>query len=108
MFGPSPRTFTRKVINVRPACSSYRVEVAPPSGVGVEVIPEMIVMKELKQTVTYNVTFWMKNGGESIGRGFLRWVSYEHSVRSSIAVVFTWLQIPLMAFDFTPHLHAYS
>lgn len=35
VFGPSPQTFTRKVANVGPASSSYRVEVVPPDGVGV-------------------------------------------------------------------------
>lgn len=98
VFGPSPETFTRKVTNVGPSRSSYNVEVVPPNGVGVKVMPETIVTTELKRTVTYNVPFGRKNDagsvGESVAQGFLRWVSSEHSVRSPIVVVSKWHQRP--------------
>lgn len=93
VFGPNPQSFTRKVTNVGAAgSSSYTMEVVPPEGVSVRVMPEIIIFGEVKQTVSYNVTFSRENEGESVGepnaQGFLKWISSEYSVRSPISVMF--------------------
>lgn len=92
VFGPSPQIFTRTVTNVGPANSSYSVEVVPPKGVSVKVVPDEISFTEKNQRATYNVSFSLENhsgnSGHLFGQGFLRWVSSNHSVRSPIAVMF--------------------
>lgn len=75
VFGPSPLTFTRKVTNVGPSSSSYNVEVVPPNGVGVKVMPETIAMMEVQQTATYNVTFGRKNDVGNVGESIAQRIS---------------------------------
>ncbi|KAF3448451.1 hypothetical protein FNV43_RR09164 [Rhamnella rubrinervis] len=48
-------------VGLGPSSPFYNVEVVPPNGVGVKVMPETILMTEVKQTVTYNVTFNRKD-----------------------------------------------
>lgn len=93
VFGLTPQTYTRTVTNVGPPSSIYKVEVVPPKGVSIKVMPDVITFTEVKQKATYNVTFSLrdyrrKNGGGAFGEGFLRWVSSERSVRSPISVMF--------------------
>ncbi|XP_015085422.1 subtilisin-like protease SBT1.7 [Solanum pennellii] len=89
-LGSTPQTYTRTVTNVGDATSSYKVEVASPKDVVVEVEPAELNFSELKQKLTYQVTFSKTSSSSNIEvvEGFLKWTSNRHSVRSPIAVVF--------------------
>uniref|UniRef100_M1D905 P69B protein n=1 Tax=Solanum tuberosum TaxID=4113 RepID=M1D905_SOLTU len=88
-LGSTPQTYTRTVTNVGDATSSYKVEVASPKGVVVEVKPTELNFSELNQKLTYQVTFskTTNNSNFVIVGGFLKWTSNRHSVRSPIAIV---------------------
>ncbi|XP_027774880.1 subtilisin-like protease SBT1.8 [Solanum pennellii] len=88
-LGSTPQTYTRTVTNVGDATSSYKVEVASPKGVAVEVKPTELNFSELNQKLTYQVTFSKTTNSSNfvIVDGFLKWTSNRHSVRSPIAVV---------------------
>ncbi|KAK4728622.1 hypothetical protein R3W88_021610 [Solanum pinnatisectum] len=88
-LGSTPQTYTRTVTNVGDATSSYKVEVASPKGVVVEVEPSELNFSELNQKLTYQVTFskTTNNSNFVIVGGFLKWTSNRHSVRSPIAIV---------------------
>ncbi|XP_049377987.1 subtilisin-like protease [Solanum stenotomum] len=89
-LGSTPQTYTRTVTNVGDATSSYKVEVASPKGVVVEVEPSELNFSELNQKLTYQVTFSKTTSSSNIevAEGFLKWTSNRHSVRSPIALVF--------------------
>ncbi|WMV43756.1 hypothetical protein MTR67_037141 [Solanum verrucosum] len=88
-LGSTPQTYTRTVTNVGDATSSYKVEVASPKGVVVEVKPTELNFSQLNQKLTYQVTFskTTNNSNFVIVGGFLKWTSNRHSVRSPIAIV---------------------
>ncbi|XP_055821404.1 subtilisin-like protease 4 [Solanum dulcamara] len=88
-LGSTSQTYTRTVVNVGDATSSYKVEVASPKGVNVEVEPSELNFSQLNQKLTYQVTFskTTNNSDVIIAEGFLKWTSNRHSVRSPIAVV---------------------
>ena len=88
-LGSTPQTYTRTVTNVGDATSSYKVEVASPKGVAVEVKPTELNFSELNQKLTYQVTFSKTTSSSEVVvvEGFLKWTSTRHSVRSPIAVV---------------------
>ncbi|KAG5567968.1 hypothetical protein H5410_065016, partial [Solanum commersonii] len=88
-LGSTPQTYTRTVTNVGDAISSYKVEVASPKGVIVEVEPSELNFSELNQKLTYQVTFSKTTSSSNIevAEGFLKWTSNRHSVRSPIALV---------------------
>ncbi|PHT92544.1 hypothetical protein T459_00426 [Capsicum annuum] len=84
-----PQTYTRTVTNVGDAISSYKVEIASPKGVVVEVEPSELSFSQLNQKLTYQVTFSKTTNSSDVEivEGFLKWTSNRHSVRSPIAVV---------------------
>lgn len=88
-LGSTPQTYTRTVTNVGDATSSYKVEVASPEGVAIEVEPSELNFSELNQKLTYQVTFskTTNSSNPEVIEGFLKWTSNRHSVRSPIAVV---------------------
>uniref|UniRef100_M0ZXE1 P69B protein n=1 Tax=Solanum tuberosum TaxID=4113 RepID=M0ZXE1_SOLTU len=88
-LGSTPQTYTRTVTNVGDATSSYKVEVASPKGVVVEVEPTELNFSRLNQKLTYQVTFskTTNSSNDNVVDGFLKWSSNRHSVRSPIAVV---------------------
>nr|ALO19878.1 subtilisin-like serine protease [Solanum tuberosum] len=88
-LGSTPQTYTRTVTNVGDATSSYKVEVASPKGVVVEVEPTELNFSRLNQKLTYQVTFskTTNSSNDNVADGFLKWTSNRHSVRSPIAVV---------------------
>ncbi|XP_055819494.1 subtilisin-like protease 4 [Solanum dulcamara] len=88
-LGSTSQTYTRTVANVGDATSSYKVEVASPKGVNVEVEPSELNFSQLNQKLTYQVTFSKTTTSinPEIVEGFLKWTSNRHSVRSPIAVV---------------------
>ncbi|KAM3321920.1 subtilisin-like protease 4 [Capsicum chacoense] len=85
----TPQTYTRTVTNVGDAISSYKVEIASPKGVVVEVKPSELSFSQLNQKLTYQVTFSKTTNSSNVEivEGFLKWTSNRHSVRSPIAVV---------------------
>uniref|UniRef100_M0ZX99 Serine protease n=1 Tax=Solanum tuberosum TaxID=4113 RepID=M0ZX99_SOLTU len=88
-LGSTPQTYTRTVTNVGDATSSYKVEVASPKGVVVEVEPSELNFSELNQKLTYQVTFskTTNSSNPEVVEGFMKWTSNRHSVRSPIALV---------------------
>ncbi|XP_049415574.1 subtilisin-like protease isoform X2 [Solanum stenotomum] len=88
-LGSTPQTYTRTVTNVGDATSSYKVEVASPKGVVIEVEPSELNFSKLNQKLTYQVTFskTTNSSNPEVVEGFLKWTSNRHSVRSPIALV---------------------
>nr|ALO20090.1 subtilisin-like serine protease [Solanum tuberosum] len=88
-LGSTPQTYTRTVTNVGDATSSYKVEVASPKGVVVEVEPTELNFSRLNQKLTYQVTFskTTNSSNNNVVDGFLKWTSNRHSVRSPIGIV---------------------
>ncbi|KAL3331238.1 hypothetical protein AABB24_034845 [Solanum stoloniferum] len=88
-LGSTPQTYTRTVTNVGDATSSYKVEVASPKGVVIEVEPSELNFSQLNQKLTYQVTFskTTNSSNPEVVEGFLKWTSNRHSVRSPIALV---------------------
>ncbi|NP_001234257.2 subtilisin-like endoprotease precursor [Solanum lycopersicum] len=88
-LGSTPQTYTRTVTNVGDAKSSYKVEVASPEGVAIEVEPSELNFSELNQKLTYQVTFskTANSSNTEVIEGFLKWTSNRHSVRSPIALL---------------------
>ncbi|KAK6137593.1 hypothetical protein DH2020_028673 [Rehmannia glutinosa] len=68
--------------------SSYVVEIVPPPGIDVIVVPSKLDFVEVNQKLQYQVTFSRPNSTTNIGyvQGHIRWNSSKHSVRSPIAV----------------------
>ncbi|XP_060214992.1 subtilisin-like protease [Lycium barbarum] len=87
-LGSTPKTYSRTVTNVGDATSSYKVEIILPKEVVVKVEPSELNFSELKQKLTYQVTFSKTtNSSDIVVEGFLKWTSNRHSVRSPIVVV---------------------
>ncbi|XP_055821399.1 subtilisin-like protease [Solanum dulcamara] len=88
-LGSTPQTYTRTVTNVGDATSSYKVEIASPKGVVVEVEPSELNFSQLNQKLTYQVIFSKTTNSTKPGivEGFLKWTSNRHSVRSPIALM---------------------
>ncbi|XP_011081245.2 subtilisin-like protease SBT1.2 [Sesamum indicum] len=90
-FAPSSTTqvYTRTVTNVGDPISSYNVEIFPPSGIDVRVFPTTLNFTRVNQQMHYLVTFSRLTSTLNgvVVRGFLRWTSSKHSVRSPIAVI---------------------
>ncbi|KAI6702224.1 hypothetical protein NL676_011360 [Syzygium grande] len=91
ILGSSAQNYSRTVMNVGPADSSYTCKVDAPEGVDVTVYPSEIKFSMAVQMATYTVGFSRSSSG-SVTKPFaqesLTWVSSDHSVRSPIAVVF--------------------
>ncbi|OIS99529.1 PREDICTED: subtilisin-like protease SBT1.7 [Nicotiana attenuata] len=84
------QTYSRTVMNVGQATSTYSVEVDSPPGVDVKVEPTTLVFSEVNQKLSYQVTFTPLATRPSTGyyQGSLKWISDKHIVRSPIAVRF--------------------
>ncbi|XP_006358961.1 subtilisin-like protease SBT1.7 [Solanum tuberosum] len=92
ILGSTPQTYTRTVTNVGEAKSSYTVDVVSPPGVDVKVEPSVLKFAELKQKMSYQVTFTQivyRSSGTVDVEGFLKWKSTKYSVRSPIAALLT-------------------
>ncbi|GFP81845.1 subtilisin-like protease [Phtheirospermum japonicum] len=89
IFGSNVQTYTRTVMNVGEANSSYIVEISPPPGVSITVKPDKLDFTETKRKATYEVTFSrVPNGTNSTyTQGFLMWTSGKYVVRSPIVAV---------------------
>ncbi|XP_047946915.1 subtilisin-like protease [Salvia hispanica] len=93
LFGSDVQTYTRTVTNVGEANSSYAVKVSAPPGVGVVVEPGRLDFNELRQKLTYQVTFTRDLNGDkfNFSQGFLTWSSTRYEVRSPIvAMMIDW------------------
>ncbi|CAN4077852.1 unnamed protein product [Withania somnifera] len=85
------QVYSRTVTNVGQANSTYRVEIDSPQGLDVKAEPTTLFFSEVKQKLTYQVTFTPSATGPNttFTQGSLRWISEKHSVRSPIAVGFS-------------------
>ncbi|KAG6418838.1 hypothetical protein SASPL_121044 [Salvia splendens] len=80
------QTYTRTVMNVGKANSSYVVEIVAPAGIEVRVEPKKLDFYGVKQKLQYNVTFVRLNSTVFGNvQGYLKWDSSKYSVRSPIA-----------------------
>uniref|UniRef100_M1BBG6 Subtilisin-like protease n=1 Tax=Solanum tuberosum TaxID=4113 RepID=M1BBG6_SOLTU len=86
----SAQVYSRTVMNVGQANSTYRVEIDSPPGLDVKVEPTTLVFSEVKQALSYQVTFTPLDTipNTTFNQGSLRWISEKHIVRSPIAVRF--------------------
>ncbi|KAF3647707.1 putative subtilisin-like protease-like [Capsicum annuum] len=83
----TPQTYTRIVTNIGDAISSYKVEIASPKGVFIKVEPSKLNFSQLNQKLTFKVKFFKTaNSSGIVVEGYLKWMSYRHSVRSPIAI----------------------
>ncbi|CAN1332691.1 Subtilisin-like protease [Linum perenne] len=90
-LGSSQQTYTRTVTNVGMPDSVYTSKVFPPVGVDVKVTPNEIKFKELKEKITYSITFSrLGNVITTVSQGSLVWSSTDeqYNVASTIAVLF--------------------
>ncbi|XP_006358147.1 subtilisin-like protease SBT1.2 [Solanum tuberosum] len=90
-LGSETQEYTRAVTNVGEANSTYTVEISPPEGVEITVSPSSLHFSEVKERITYQVTFKRSAPGTvsnaKFVQGYLKWSSDKHSVRSPIAVI---------------------
>nr|XP_016471794.1 PREDICTED: subtilisin-like protease SBT1.7 [Nicotiana tabacum] len=90
-LGSETQEYTRAVTNVGEADSTYNVEILPPEGVEVTVSPSSLHFSEVKERMTYQVTFTRSASGTgrntNFVQGYLKWSSDKHIVRSPIAVI---------------------
>ncbi|KAJ8555691.1 hypothetical protein K7X08_013187 [Anisodus acutangulus] len=91
-FNSTAQVYSRTVTNVGQANSTYRVEIASPLGLDVKVDPTTLVFSEVKQKLSYQVTFTPLATRPSTiyNQGSLRWTSESHVVRSPIGVRFSY------------------
>ncbi|XP_049377985.1 subtilisin-like protease 3 [Solanum stenotomum] len=84
------QVYSRTVTNVGQAYSTYRVEIGSPPGIDVKVEPTTLVFSEVKQKLSYQVTFTplATLPNTTFSQGSFRWISEKHIVRSQIAVRF--------------------
>ncbi|CAN4127479.1 unnamed protein product [Withania somnifera] len=85
------QVYSRTVTNVGQAYSTYRVEIDSPPGLDVKVEPTTLVFSEVKQKLSYQVTFTplATIPNTTFNQGSLRWISEKHIVRSPMAVRFS-------------------
>ncbi|XP_049362020.1 subtilisin-like protease [Solanum verrucosum] len=84
------QVYSRTVTNVGQANSTYRVDIDSPRGLDVKVEPTTLVFSEVKQKLSYQVTFTPFSRPSTIyTQGSLTWISENHIVRSPIAVGFS-------------------
>ncbi|KAK9677035.1 hypothetical protein RND81_11G117800 [Saponaria officinalis] len=94
VFGSGQKVvkYTRRVTNVGPSAHAvYRVNVNAPSNVRVRVVPERLIFRARKPTLSYEIRFTSTatdarsvNGTSSFGS--IEWSDGSHRVRSPIAV----------------------
>uniref|UniRef100_A0A8R7TC12 Subtilisin-like protease fibronectin type-III domain-containing protein n=1 Tax=Triticum urartu TaxID=4572 RepID=A0A8R7TC12_TRIUA len=80
----------RTVTNIGDPVSVYTLEVVPPEGVTVEVVPNVLTFGLVNQRMEFTVKLKRGPNAAAVGtaEGSLRWVSGKRSVRSPIAVLF--------------------
>lgn len=87
-----PQSYTRTVTNVGPANSTYELALVRPHKMDISVQPDTLTFREVNQTMTYHVVFTGQKGagkdGITFSKGYLSWVSHQHSVTSQISVIF--------------------
>lgn len=94
------QTVSRRVTNVTENAETYTVEIVPPPGVSVQVVPTSMTVGP-GQTATYDVTMSFVSGPNDIYRfGSLSWVSDDHDVRSVISVQPLSIDAPVEVFSF--------
>lgn len=82
----SSQTVTRRVTNVSDETGAYTVEVSPPPGMGVTVVPNSISLAP-GESATFDVTTTYQSGPLDLWRfGSFTWRSESHDVYSPIAV----------------------
>jgi subtilisin family serine protease len=80
------QTVTRRVTNVADEAGSYLLEVSPPPGMRVEVVPDTLSLAP-GESATFAVTISFESGPLDLWRfGSFTWRSTEHAVYSPIAV----------------------
>ncbi len=80
------QTVTRRVTNVHDESGSYLVEISPPPGMRVEVVPNSISLAP-GESVTFAITISYESGPLDLWRfGSFTWRSADHVVYSPIAV----------------------
>lgn len=80
------QTVTRRVTNVSDAAGAYTVEISPPPGMSVNVVPNSLSLAPA-QSATFEVTLRYLSGSLDQWRyGSITWKSQEHDVYSPIAV----------------------
>ncbi|XP_019070630.1 subtilisin-like protease [Solanum lycopersicum] len=84
------QVYSRTVTNVGQANSTYRVDIDSPQGLDVKVEPTTLVFSDVKQKLSYQVTFTpFAAPSTTYTQGSLRWISENHIVRSQIAAWFS-------------------
>ncbi|KAE8767517.1 subtilisin-like protease SBT1.7 [Hordeum vulgare] len=87
----APETVVKRTAtNVGEPVSVYSVEVIPPEGVAVEVVPNVLNFGQMRQKMEFTVKLTRGPNAAANGtaEGSLRWISGKRSVRSQIAVLF--------------------
>ena len=80
------QTVTRRVTNVGDAAGAYAVEIAPPPGMSITVVPSSISLAPGEST-TFDVTVTYQSGPLDLWRfGSFTWRSESHDVFSPVAV----------------------
>ncbi|MDH5619245.1 MAG: hypothetical protein OEZ11_11440, partial [Gammaproteobacteria bacterium] len=80
------QTVTRRVTNASDETGTYTVEISPPPGMDVSVVPNSISLAP-GQSTTFDVTVTYLSGPLELWRfGSFSWRSDTHVVRSPIAV----------------------
>ncbi|XP_068659145.1 subtilisin-like protease SBT1.2 [Aristolochia californica] len=87
--GKTIKMIRRRVTNVGPAESTYRVQVAAPQGVKIRIRPKKLTFDQLYQSKVYTVWLISRNGVPKSSEGHLTWVHDHYTVRSPISV--TWV-----------------
>ncbi|KAG9447731.1 hypothetical protein H6P81_013859 [Aristolochia fimbriata] len=87
--GKTLKMIKRRVTNVGPAVSTYRVEVGAPPGVKVRIRPQKLTFNRLYESKVYTVWFVSRNRIPRSSEGHLTWVHDQYRVRSPISV--TWV-----------------
>jgi hypothetical protein len=96
----STTTVSRRVTNVSDESESYTLEVAPPSGIGVQVFPASLTLGP-GQSADFDVTFSYQDGPLDIYRfGSLTWIGSSHRVQSVLAVRPLSVDAPAEVFSF--------
>ncbi|CAL0314251.1 unnamed protein product [Lupinus luteus] len=77
---------TRVVTNVGAATSTYEVEVVPPAGVNVTVVPNRLVFTKVGQKIKFTVKFKVVTPSNDYSFGLLSWKNGKVQVNSPLVV----------------------
>ncbi|XP_020587639.1 LOW QUALITY PROTEIN: subtilisin-like protease SBT1.2 [Phalaenopsis equestris] len=76
----------RTLTNVGLGSQRYWAEIEPPKGVVVKVVPKRLTFKKLKQEKKFRIVLKRSEEGLEMAKGYLKWVSQSHLVRSPILI----------------------